>query len=207
MTSAIARVGSRVTHSNNHTGNIVANIFKNARLPALFAFSLLFLDTQKCTLYEMKKDFDGWNKQKKIIETAQKNILFKEGEVWWCTVGHNVGEESCGKGEYFRRPIIIIKKLSGKNCIGIPLSTQPKSGSWFCEIHLKEEKRWALLYQIRMFSVLRFNQRLATLEYEDFLVLRKKLEALLEFSSKSSPESNSGSVGYPKNNSSIPKKE
>lgn len=130
----------------------------------------------------MEKDFDGWNAHKKLIETDTKKILFKEGEIWWCSVGTNVGNESCGKGMLFRRPILILKKLSGENCIGIPLSTKQKSGSWFIEIKVHGEPRWALLYQIRMFSTKRFHRRLAALETDDMKRVKEKLESLLKLS-------------------------
>ncbi len=130
----------------------------------------------------MEKDFDRWNTHKKLIETDTQKFLFKEGEIWWCSMGINVGNESCGKGNLFRRPIVIIKKLSGENCIGIPLSTQRKSGSWFVEITVQNEPRWALLYQIRMFSVKRFHRRLATLEPSDIKKVKEKLELLLKLS-------------------------
>lgn len=56
--------------------------------------------------------FDLWNSFKKILsvkisENAEKKILFKEGEIWWASIGYNLGEEVCGKGEKFRRPVIV----------------------------------------------------------------------------------------------------
>lgn len=42
----------------------------------------------------MKKDFDNWNNQKKILDKTEQKFLFKQGEVWWCAVGTNVGDES-----------------------------------------------------------------------------------------------------------------
>jgi mRNA interferase MazF len=128
----------------------------------------------------MEKDFDGWNIHKKLVENAAKKILFKEGEVWWCSVGTNVGNESCGKGTRFRRPVLVIKKLSGKNCIGIPLSTQEKIGSWFMETSIRGKTRWVLLHQIRMFSVQRFEYRLGKLEPGELRKIREKLKTLLE---------------------------
>ena len=77
----------------------------------------------------MKKDFDKWNIRKKHLEETDDEILFKDGEVWWCHVGINIKTESCGKGEYFQRPVLILKRLSMKSFIGIPLSTQIKIGS------------------------------------------------------------------------------
>lgn len=88
----------------------------------------------------MEKDFDGWNTKKKRVEIDARKTLFREGEIWWCAVGVNVGQESCGKGNLYRRPILIIKKLSRENCIGLPVSTKQKSGSWFVEISVRKVK-------------------------------------------------------------------
>lgn len=45
----------------------------------------------------MQKDFDSWNEQKKQLENTQKTVLFKEREIWWTSIGVNIGNESCGK--------------------------------------------------------------------------------------------------------------
>jgi len=128
----------------------------------------------------MEKDFDNWNSKKKEIENLSVKFLFKTGEIWWCSVGLNVKAESCGKGEDYQRPVLILKKLSGESFIGIPLSTKKKEGTWFCEITVHGEKRYALLYQIRMFSSNRFQRRLASLDDVDFKRVKEKLKALLE---------------------------
>jgi mRNA interferase MazF len=130
----------------------------------------------------MKKDFDTWNSKKKVIEEKQTKYLFKTGDIWWCSVGINVQSESCGKGEEYQRPVLILRKLSANSFIGIPLSTQKKEGSWFADITVHNEVRYALLYQIRMFSTNRFQRRLATLDDNDMAKVKKKLETLLEFS-------------------------
>ncbi|MEN9621895.1 MAG: hypothetical protein RLZZ67_329 [Candidatus Parcubacteria bacterium] len=145
----------------------------------------------------MEKDFDEWNKQKKVLERKQDKFLFKEGEIWWCAIGLNVGNESCGKGTTFRRPILVIKKLSSSQCIGIPLSTQRKVGSWFTSIFIQDRIQYILLYQIRMFSVYRFQRRITVLEQGDFLRVKQKLEALLELSNNHQ-DVTPGSVGNPK---------
>ncbi len=128
----------------------------------------------------MEKDFDKWNLKKKDIESLSQKFLFKTGEIWWCSVGLNVKAESCGKGENYQRPVLILKKLSRESFIGIPLSTKKKEGTWFCEITIHGEKRYALLYQIRMFSSNRFQRRLASLDDADFKKVKEKLEALLK---------------------------
>ncbi len=128
----------------------------------------------------MIKDFDTWNDQKKSLDVRAERFFFKSGEVWWCALGTNVGHESCGKGETFRRPVLILKKLSRESCIVIPLTSKEKSGSWFADITLHGEKRVALLSQLRMVSSNRFQRRLAVLDEGDFSSVKRKLEELLE---------------------------
>ncbi len=70
--------------------------------------------------------------------------------------------------------------MSAESFIGIPLSTQEKTGTWFIDITIHGEKRYALLYQIRMFSTNRFQRRLTSLDDTDFIRVKEKLEALLE---------------------------
>lgn len=128
----------------------------------------------------MKKDFDNWNTKKKELEEVKEKFLFKTGDIWWCSVGLNVKAESCGKGEQYQRPVLVLKKVSAESFIGIPLSTQEKTGTWFIDITIHGEKRYALLYQIRMFSTNRFQRRLTSLDDTDFIRVKEKLEALLE---------------------------
>lgn len=145
----------------------------------------------------MEKDFDNWNLKKKSLEGRDKKFLFNESEVWWCSVGLNVSVESCGKGAEFQRPVLVLKKLSKNSSIGIPLSTQEKTGTWFTDISIHNEKRFALLYQVRMFSTNRFQRRLATLDSTDFIRVKEKLSQLLELSNHHQDRS-LGSVGNPK---------
>ena len=94
---------------------------------------------------ENQNPYDLWNDQKKVLAEGNRRFLFKEGEIWWCSLGVNVGTESFGKGETFRRPILIIKKLSSESCIAVPLTSKEKKGTRFQEITLPEGKRWVML--------------------------------------------------------------
>jgi mRNA interferase MazF len=52
------------------------------------------------------KEFDQWNIKKQQLEkgVGYRNIYFNQGDVWWCSIGKNIGTESYGKGLDFRRP-------------------------------------------------------------------------------------------------------
>ena len=71
-----------------------------------------------------KKDFKGWMKLKEKIHKKGSFRTFREGEIWWCKVGENVGSEICGKGKDFLRPVVVVNKLSKYNFIGVPLTSK-----------------------------------------------------------------------------------
>lgn len=128
----------------------------------------------------MNKNFDEWNQIKKTLEIKRKIILFKEGDVWWCALGVNIQDESCGKGLQFSRPVLILKKLSKTSFIGLPLTTQKKSGSWFSNVTILDIRRYVLLHQIRTLSTHRLQWRVTVVEKREFISVKEKLKALLE---------------------------
>ncbi len=56
--------------------------------------------------------FESWNMQKRNIDAKERKLLFREGDVWWCSIGKNIGAEQDGKNEFFERPILIYKKFN-----------------------------------------------------------------------------------------------
>ena len=56
--------------------------------------------------------FKRWLEQKFKINTQERVHQIKQGEVYWSSLGHNVGDEENGKGENFRRPVLIVKNLT-----------------------------------------------------------------------------------------------
>jgi mRNA interferase MazF len=89
------------------------------------------------------QNFDDWNIKKKNLQFLDNSygheLYFKVGDVWWCSVGLNIGKESFGKGADFRRPVLIIKKLSAELYIVLSLTTKYKVGTWFTNVMLNNE--------------------------------------------------------------------
>ena len=85
------------------------------------------------------KRFLEWMQLKeKLHGGIAKPPLFKDGEVWWCSIGENVGSEINGKSRLFSRPVLVFKKLSSGTFLGIPTSSQNRKGSWYVSITLHE---------------------------------------------------------------------
>ena len=107
------------------------------------------------------------------------NLSVKEWEIWWTHIWVNIKTETCWKWENFRRPVLVIKKLSSENCIIIPLSTKIKTWTWFAKYKINEIEYTALLYQIKMLNTNRFYVNEWKLERKQFLEIKKRLKFLL----------------------------
>jgi len=111
------------------------------------------------------KDFKLWfSKKEKIHFGNHKPPYFNEREIWWCAVGENIGNEINGKSEYFRIPVLIIKKLSQYIFIGIQLTTKEKTGFWYVNIKHSNKKSVAIISQIRNYDYRRLDKKMALLD-------------------------------------------
>ncbi|MCX6051186.1 MAG: type II toxin-antitoxin system PemK/MazF family toxin [Campylobacterales bacterium] len=125
------------------------------------------------------KDFDKWNELKKELEAKKKIVVPKEREVYWASIGENIGFEQNGKGNIFSRPVLIVKRFSKNMFFGIPLSTQIKEGNFFYTFTFLEQHSNALLVQGRIFDTKRLENRLGMIDKSDFENIKKSLRDLL----------------------------
>jgi len=117
----------------------------------------------------MKKDFQQWHNAKEKIDNSSRRIFFHEREVWWCSIGVNVGFEQDGKGEYFARPVIVFKKFNNEVFWGIPLSTKIKKGKFYTTINLEDNiPRVAIISQLRLIDGKRLYQKLGFINEIDY---------------------------------------
>jgi len=100
--------------------------------------------------------FDEWNRLKKKLDKKEKIINFFQGNIYFMSVGKNIGHEAYGKDELFLRPVLVYKKLTKTTFLGIPLTSQKKEGSFFFQFSYKKDKiSVAILHQMRVFDIRR----------------------------------------------------
>lgn len=120
-----------------------------------------------------QKDFKRWINVKSDIHSASIFRNIKEGKVWWCSIGANVGVEIDGKQELFLRPVLILKKLSRYGFMGIPLTSQEHESNWYVKFIFKNKIQFAVLAQARVLSVYRLHRRMGVLPNSDLDLVRK----------------------------------
>lgn len=124
------------------------------------------------------KSFKEWFNLKISLWNKESKVVFKQGDIWWCSLGVNLGEEIFGKGLKFTRPILVFRKFTGNSFLGLPLTTQEKHGSWYVEIETKGVRRWALLNQARVLDKKRLTNKISEVDKVDF---QKIKDRFLEF--------------------------
>ncbi len=130
----------------------------------------------------MEKDFDKWNEIKKKIH-QEENIpdrFPKEGEVWMSNLGKNIGFEQNGGGENFSRPILIIKKFNNHMFWVVPLSTKQKNFDFYYNfIDIDNKKVSAILAQLKLMSVKRFNRKMYEMPQNQFVDVLNKIRGFI----------------------------
>jgi mRNA interferase MazF len=129
------------------------------------------------------KDFDGWIVKKKEYH-YRKTLppMFKERDIWWVSIGINVGFEENGKHEKFIRPVLVIKKFNRELFLGIPMSTKIKDNRYYAQVTVKNHTVSVLISQVRVFSAKRIQDKLAELDKTDFNKVKKEVIEMINFS-------------------------
>lgn len=124
----------------------------------------------------MEKDFDEWNVNKKILHTGAATPFYHAREIWWCSLGVNVGFEQDGTGKNFDRPVVVLKGFSKDVCLVVALTGKKKEGRYYFYLGaIDGTPSSAILSQVRLVDVKRFVRKLATLDEKTF----SKLQTIL----------------------------
>jgi mRNA interferase MazF len=104
------------------------------------------------------RDFDEWNKKKKILHVRDKEVLFHEREVWWCSLGVNVGYEQDGTNDLFERPVLVVKKFNRDVLWVLPLTGTDKKSPYYVPVTIGDKNSVVILSQLRLISAKRLQR-------------------------------------------------
>lgn len=129
----------------------------------------------------MQKNFDTWNEHKKLIHNKSENRLYHEREVWWCSLGVNIGFEQDGSGPDNERPVLILKGFSKQVCLTMPLTTSQKKNPYhvFLGKIIDDRDSFAITSQIRLIDTKRLINKIGFVEQVVFEKIRKAIKNFL----------------------------
>jgi len=133
---------------------------------------------------ELIETFANWTKMKIRVHASEtdKDVYFKEGQIWWASVGQNIGVEANGKNKNFERPVIILKKFNEHSFLGVTLSSKEKVGKYYLKLKdIKGVSNIVNLSQMKNMSTKRLLRKIdEDLSIEDFNLIINKIIKYLE---------------------------
>ena len=147
------------------------------------------------------KEYDCWNNKKKELACRDSIPFFSTCDIWWCNLGKNIGFEEDGKGDDFRRPVLVIRKFNKYLFIGIPLTSVEKNDKFHYKLPKYREDgkdSFLILSQIKVVSVNRLIRRIKQVEQVTLDGVNERLFGLIlekTISPDKSGESRTGNPG------------
>jgi len=127
-----------------------------------------------------KKDYSKWHSIKTDVHNHKERPYFHEREIWFSSIGSNVGFEQDGGGEEYMRPVIIIKKFNNQVCLVVPMTRKNKEGiHYFSFSYINGIISTVILSQVRLIDAKRLAYKSGNVSKEDFGKLKEKLRRLI----------------------------
>ncbi len=127
---------------------------------------------------EISKIFNSWNNLK-IELHLNSNIKFaEERQIWWASLGKNIGVEINGKNDRFERPVLIIKKYNKDSFLIVPISSKEKKSIYHYFFNDDRGRKNILNFsQIKVISRKRLIRKMGKI---DLLIFKNIKENLIE---------------------------
>ena len=127
------------------------------------------------------KSFDEWGvEKKKLEEFGHAELAFHKRDIWWCSVGINLGDEQDGKNANFERPVLVLKKFNQKIAWVLPMSSKIKDGIYYHRLYHDGKTLVVILSQIRLISVKRIRRYMQKISQHQFKIIQNKIIDLIK---------------------------
>ena len=127
----------------------------------------------------MSKPFDAWNTLKKQLQESENKLFFHEREIWWCSLGVNLGFEQDGRNDTFERPVLIVRKFNQDIFLGLPLTSARKEGMYYQKTKHEGRDYTVVLSQMRLLDRKRLQRKIRVLPEIEFEEVKKRFKNFL----------------------------
>lgn len=123
---------------------------------------------------ETKISFAEWAVLKQDIHFNRQAPYFKEREIWWTSIGYNIGNEQNGRNDMFERPVLVLKRFNSFVFLGLPLTGKAKEGKHYYPINIDGRETSVIISQIRLFDSKRLIRKMTVLDEDNFIKIKNK---------------------------------
>ncbi len=121
------------------------------------------------TTLETVNRFIDWAQLKMILDHLPTSTFPRKKEIWWASIGQNIGVEANGKSSRFERPVLVVSVFNADSFLTAPITSKIKKHK-FLPTFINNEGmiNSVAISQLRTLSVKRFNRKVGEMSEEDF---------------------------------------
>lgn len=119
-----------------------------------------------------------WSLRASIINNLDRKYVpqCKVGDVWDVSIGHSVGSEVYGKGNLFKRPVLVATRYQSHRFLGIPLTTnEDYEGDFAVPTYFNEVAGTVMVDQQSSYDNKRLIKKLGMIDPKTFEIVRQKI--------------------------------
>lgn len=126
------------------------------------------------------RQFLDWTKLKIMIHlSGDIEFYFREREIWWASLGINIGHEQDGKNNKFERPVLILKKFNRHVLWILPFTNKTKLGKYYYQTKYQDRDYWIILSQLRLISSKRLTRKIRTLPKNEYFQVKQRIKLFI----------------------------
>lgn len=124
--------------------------------------------------------FAHWTKAKIHIHVSDIRNFPRERQIWWASLGQNIGVEVNGKNEMFERPVLVIKRYSEDASLIVPISSAIREDIYHITfINHRGENNAVNLSQVRSISSKRFIRKIGKMNISDYSKIKDRFKEII----------------------------
>ena len=130
-----------------------------------------------------REEFLKWSEVKISLHNEKsKKLHVRSGEVWWASLGKNIGSEMDGKGQLFERPVVILRWASATTLLALPVTSKIKHDFWDRVMFKNKDgfDRDAVITQLRLISVNRLHRKIEKIPHDVLIRIKKAINNFIE---------------------------
>ncbi|MFA6547440.1 MAG: type II toxin-antitoxin system PemK/MazF family toxin [Candidatus Magasanikbacteria bacterium] len=128
---------------------------------------------------EKLQNFVDWTKLKIKLHLSEVKKFFNERDIWWASLGVNIGFEQDGKHQNFERPILVLKKFNNEVLLILPITSKYKKNKYYYGFEYNGKIFAVILSQVRLISSKRLLRKIRMLSEREFDEIKKLVKDII----------------------------
>ncbi|MEK7501790.1 MAG: type II toxin-antitoxin system PemK/MazF family toxin [Patescibacteria group bacterium] len=111
-----------------------------------------------------------WNATKARIQISTTTMpqFPQRKQIWWASIGQNIGVEANGKNNRFERPVLVICVFNADSLLIAPLTSRVGTHKFLIRFDYLGQGKSINIFQLRTLSSKRFSRKMTDISDFDF---------------------------------------